>query len=111
MSKKFGVIFRTRRLVMLDDLVETGDIMEQLPFKEKAVFKNRPSRCPDCDSKEMAGIEIMGSYDGILLWECDDCESMFLRFSSEETKEYLESAKGVWTNPHDWGFVPKSEFN
>ena len=114
MSKtfKYGIVFRTRRLVMLDDLVKDNNkVMEELPLKKKLVFKYKPKRCPDCDSKEIAGIEVMGGYDGIIFWECDDCDSLFLRFESKKTQEYLESAKGVWTNPHDWGFIPRSEFN
>ena len=53
----------------------------------------------------------MGAYLGNLLWECDECESIFLRFKKDETEEYLQAAKGAWTNSTDWGYVPKSEFN
>ena len=53
----------------------------------------------------------MGTYDGVLFWECDDCDCAILRFEEYKTEEYLQLAKGLWTNPSDWGYVPKSEFN
>ena len=53
----------------------------------------------------------MGAYSDNLLWECKNCESIFLRFKEERTEGYLQKAKGAWTNSKDWKFVPKSQFN
>ena len=53
----------------------------------------------------------MGTYEGPLFWECDKCDCAILRFEEQKTEEYLQLAKGLWTNPSDWGYVPKSEFN
>ena len=109
---KAGIIFNEARLVMLDDLIDSkGSLVKQLEVDTNIVLKKRPSHCPCCLATEISGIEVMGGYDGTLLWECDECEKIFLRFKEEKTEEYLQSAKGVWTNPRDWGYVPPSKFN
>ena len=110
--KKIGIILTENRLVMLDDLVEAkGNLVDNLEVDKSVVLKKIQSHCPNFHAKKMCGVQVMGGYDGILLWECDACESLFLRFKEERTEKCLQSAKGVWTNPQDWGFVPKSKFN
>ena len=112
MSKKIGVILTENRLVMLDDLIEPkGILVDNLEVDKSVILKKRPSHCPNCHASKVSGIEVMGGYDGILLWECYICESLFLRFKEELTEAFLQSAKGGWTNPQDWGYVPKSKFN
>ncbi len=112
MSHKCGVILSKNRLVMIDDLIETeGKLVENLEVDTSVVLNKRPSKCPNCKSDRICGIEVMGGYDGVLLWECDTCDKIFLRFKEERTEKLLQSAKGVWTNPLDWGIVPPSEFN
>ena len=29
----------------------------------------------------------------------------------DKTEKYLQEAKGAWTNPSDWGYVPRKKFN
>ena len=101
------------RIVMLEDvLINSKDrLVDSLPVDKEHIFKSKPNCCPHCHSNLMSGVLIMGAYSDNLLWECDNCESMFLRFKVEETEEYLQKAKGSWTNPSDWIYVPKSEFN
>jgi len=112
MAIKAGIILTENRLVMIDDLIETdGKLVEKLEVDTSLVLKKRPSHCPNCHADRISGIEVMGGYDGILLWECDMCEDLFLRFKEERTEEFLQSAKGVWTNPQDWGYVPSYKFN
>ena len=107
-----GVSIKENRMVMLEDLVEDkGSLVEALNCDTKFVCKKRPKCCPECNATEIVGVEVMGSYDGILLWECDICEYTILRFAKETTEKYLQLAKGLWTNPSDWGYVPKSKFN
>jgi hypothetical protein len=53
----------------------------------------------------------MGARNGVLLWECEDCYEMYLKYDAEETEVELQNAKGYWTNPKDWGYIPKSKFN
>jgi len=95
------------RLVMLED---ANEVIKALNTKSK-VSKVKPEHCSKCDCQDMLGVEVMGAYDGILFWECHQCESVVLRFQEKTTKKYLKLAKGVWTNPSDWGYVPRSKFN
>ena len=112
MGIKAGVILTENRLVMIDDLIETdGKLVEQLEVDTSLVLGKRPSHCPNCKSDRISGIEVMGGYDGVLLWECDTCDKLFLRFKEDKTEKFLQSAKGVWTNPRDWGYVSPSKFN
>ena len=113
---RIDIIFPENRLVMLEDVVcEDGSLVENLLDNSiegsEEAHKTRPKRCIRCKSSEIVGIEIMGAYNGILFWECDKCENTILRFKEELTEKYLQLAKGLWTNPSDWGYVPPSEFN
>lgn len=97
---------------MLEDLVSCkGKLVDKLKCDKETTSRKRPENCVKCKSKEIIGVEVMGGYDGVLLWECDKCEHTILRFKKETTEKYLQLAKGLWTNPEDWGYVPRSEFN
>jgi hypothetical protein len=95
-------------LVMLDDV---NNLVKDFKSIADIISKKRPGHCYKCNSKKMLGVEVMGAYDGILFWECHQCEYVVLRFQEKTTKKYLKLAKGVWTNPSDWGYVPRSKFN
>ena len=93
---------------MLEDVVDSkGSLEVEMEF----IYKDKPDSCPHCESDYIIGVEVMGGYDGILLWECDDCDEKMLRFTKKTTEKYLQLAKGLWTNPEDWGYVPRSKFN
>ena len=94
------------RLVMLEDI-----LLSRKDTLIDSISTDKPANCPHCHHHKIGGVFVMGAYMGNLLWECDKCESMFLRFKKDETEEYLQAAKGAWTNPFDWRYVPKSEFN
>ena len=111
MSKR-GVILKEDRLVMLDDVCDIkGRLVDSLDADKNLICKEKPSKCPKCSCEEISGVEVMGTYEGRLFWECDECDYAILRFEEYKTEEYLQLAQGLWTNPSDWGFVPKSEFN
>ena len=101
------------RLVMLDDLLlkKKTTLIDSIPVDIDFVFSEKPSNCPHCNDINLYGIEVMGAYSGILLWECQKCESVFLRFKKDKTEKYLQEAKGAWTNPSDWGYVPPKKIN
>ena len=101
------------RLVMLEDILlnQKDTLIDSISIDSEFIFLDKPSHCPHCHHDEIGGVEIMGAYMGNLLWECNKCESMFLRFKKKKTEEYLQAAKGSWTNPSDWGYLPKSKFN
>ena len=101
------------RLVMLEDILlnQKDTLIDSISIDSEFIFLDKPSHCPHCHHDDIGGVEIMGAYMGNLLWECNKCESMFLRFKKNKTEEYLQAAKGSWTNPSDWGYLPKSKFN
>ena len=107
-----GIILEEKRLVMLEDVCEKEErLVDCLHAEKNLVSKEKPKKCPSCKSKKIQGVEVMGTYEGTLFWECEDCDAAVLRFEENKTEEYLQLAKGLWTNPSDWGYVPKSKFN
>jgi len=101
------------KLIMVQDLVDNlrGFVVPKLVKVPYTTYSSRPDACPHCQSNEIIGIEIMGAKEGILLWECEDCQYMYLRFDRFSTENELQTAKKYWTNPKDWGYCPKSQFN
>jgi len=109
---KIGLILDVDRMVMLEDVINNGEsLVETLEIEVENICSDRPSKCPKCSSSKIVGVEVIGSYNGILFWECDKCDHAVLRFKEEVTEEYLQKAKELWTNPRDWGYVPRSKFN
>ena len=103
------------KIIMLEDLVDkfNGSLVKQIVYKEdlNTIYKHRPSSCPHCHSKEIIGIEVMGGKEGVLLWECEKCNDVFLKFDKDITEKGLQKARTCWTNPNDWGYCPKSQYN
>ena len=107
-----GLAIKNCRMVMLEDIVKAKDnLTDSLEVETELIYKDKPDSCPHCESNFITGVEVMGGYDGVLLWECDECDEMMLRFTKDTTEKYLQLAKGLWTNPEDWGYVPRSKFN
>ena len=106
-----GIIFKDERLVMLEDVSNTKKLVDGIKAEKGHTCKRKPEQCPRCFSDTIVGVEVIGTYDGILFWECDECDYTVLRFREDKTEGYLQLAKGLWTNPRDWGYVPRSKFN
>jgi hypothetical protein len=107
-SKKDDIMFDA----IIKPIFSIGEsLVETLRIERDKICSRRPEKCPKCSSSEIVGVEIIGSYNGILFWECNKCDSAILRFKEEATEKYLEKAKDLWTNPADWGYVPRSKFN
>ena len=85
---------------LICDSVKCLDDLEVL--HEFKVFKEKPKICPNCDSKHLDGLEIIGVKDGPLFWECDECLFKFLKYSIGMTLKLLGNADGYWYNPNDW---------
>ena len=106
----------TNKMILVVDLVDKlrGNLVEQLVHKKDlaCIFNVIPDVCPHCHSEEMRGIEIMGAQNrGVLLWECNECLDVYLKYDKDKTEEELQDASEYWTNPSDWGYRPHSEFN
>jgi len=95
--------------VLLNDITnkETGDMVERIGIQSNQEYKTKPKKCPSCHKKAIAGLEIIGTYDSSLLWQCIKCGDRFLKLGRTETLELLESATSAWTNPNDWGEIDK----
>tara|TARA_Y100000004_G_C8656993_1_gene303552 strand:+ start:156 stop:473 length:318 start_codon:yes stop_codon:yes gene_type:complete len=101
------------RMIVFEDMIEsnTGDILHDIGVSRKKACKKRPKKCPDCKSKSIRGVEILGAYDGPLLWGCLHCGYLVRRFSKKETERMLDMVKDTYTNPSDWGWRKRSEFS
>ena len=100
-------------MIVFEDMIEskTGDILHDIGVSKKRACKKRPKKCPDCDNKPLKGIEILGAYDGPILWGCMRCGFLQRRFSKKETERMLDNVKETYTNPEDWGWRSRSEFS
>ena len=101
------------RMIVFEDMIEskTGDILHDIGVSNKKARKKRPKRCPDCNNNVIRGVEIIGAYDGPLLWGCLRCGFLLRRFSRKETERMLETVKETYTNPDDWGWRAREEFS
>ena len=102
------------RMIVYEDMIEsnTGDILCDIGINEKYnAYRNKPKCCPECKSKSIRGIEILGAYDGPIIWGCLECRNLLRRFSVERTEKMLDLVKETFTNPNDWGFQERSEFS
>ena len=102
------------RMIVFEDMIEahSGNILDDIGINDKYnAFRNRPKKCPECDGNSVRGIEILGAYDGPIIWGCLECGNLLRRFSVKRTEKMLESVKETYTNPEDWGFRDRSEFS
>ena len=105
---------RKNRMIVFEDMIEahSGNILDDIGINDKYnAFRNRPKKCPECDGNSVRGIEILGAYDGPIIWGCLECGNLLRRFSVKRTEKMLESVKETYTNPEDWGFRDRSEFS
>ena len=90
-------------MIVFEDMIEakTGDILCDIGVSDKYnAFRNRPKQCPECRSKSIRGIEILGA-----------CGNLLRRFGIKETERMLKQVKDTFTNPEDWGWRSRSEFS
>lgn len=64
--------------------------------------KEEPSYCYYCGSKYIVGIEVIGTIDEPLIWECQSCNENMLRFSKAKTEKLLNDAPQVEITEKDW---------
>ena len=107
------VIASTPLITIYTDLIcESGkDSVTKIGILGTKPFKDKPEKCPCCDSSKVVGIEVLGAYKGALIWQCMKCSERYLRFDKIETNKLLEEVKDSYTVPDDWGYMPPSEFS
>ena len=102
------------KMIVFEDMLEqhSGSILDDIGISDKYnAFRNRPKKCPECDSHSVRGIEILGAYDGPIIWGCLECGNLLRRFGIKETERMLDIVKDTYTNPEDWGWRSRSEFS
>tara|TARA_R100000458_G_C8271343_1_gene246055 strand:- start:903 stop:1235 length:333 start_codon:yes stop_codon:yes gene_type:complete len=95
-------------MVFFDDLF-TQDSNPIDRFHE--VDEKRPCECSECESRSIVDLDVLGSDKSPLFWVCLECDALYLKYSLEVTLDVLTVAAGTWTNPNDWGWRDKDEFN
>ena len=100
-------------MIVFEDMIEskTGNLLRDIGVSDNRARKRRPKQCPECDNKIIKGVEIIGAYDGPILWGCMRCGFLLRRFSKKETERMLDIVKETYTNPNDWGWRSRSEFS
>lgn len=61
-----------------------------------------PDHCYYCGSDYVVGIEIIGSIQEPLIWECGHCGEHMLKFTREKTKRLLDKAPELDITQEEW---------
>ena len=83
-------------LTICGDLVcfpEKKDMVSRVGILGSKHYLKKPDKCPCCNDEVVMGIEVLGAYPGILLWQCMKCDERFLRFTKVKTNKLLISVK------------------
>tara|TARA_R100000152_G_C6779513_1_gene211199 strand:- start:2327 stop:2683 length:357 start_codon:yes stop_codon:yes gene_type:complete len=99
-------------LVSLDDIVQgnrSPHLCDHLQLVNSKFHRKKPSECTVCHSDLIAGVFILGAKNGVLLWQCTECMTHYLRYTEKTTEKYLQKATDVWTNPLDWEDFPDTK--
>lgn len=65
-------------------------------------FRDKPKECPHCQCPDIHEVEILGAYNGALMWECDYCHKFLLRFTKRTTEKHLQKAKSLLIDVSNW---------
>tara|TARA_R100001594_G_scaffold19782_5_gene38553 strand:+ start:2438 stop:2818 length:381 start_codon:yes stop_codon:yes gene_type:complete len=101
-------------LTICGDLIclpDENDMVCKIGILGKKKFRSRPESCPCCEKDAIMGVEVLGAYPGILLWQCMKCDERFLRFGKKVTSDLLLKVKDTYTCPEDWGYTPRHNFS
>ena len=103
----------TSEMMLYNDLVvnDGENFIEELGLTDLNVYKRKPCKCSDCGSKNIIGLEVLGTKEGILMWICDHCDALYLKYDLKKTEAWIEKGKGFWTTPNDWPIPSIEKFN
>ena len=111
-SKKLSSSRYPIGLVCLDDIASgkrSTHLCDHLQLINGKFYRKKPTECKVCQSDLVAGIYVLGAKDDVLLWQCTECLTHYLRYTEKTTEKYLQKATDVWTNPMDWIDFPDME--
>lgn len=77
-------------------------ILDKFDIDCAKAFRKKPKECPHCTCVDLHDVEILGAYDGSLLWECDYCHKFLLRFTRRTTEKHLQKAKDLLIDVSNW---------
>jgi|9_EtaG_2_1085328.scaffolds.fasta_scaffold09541_2 hypothetical protein len=66
-------------------------------------FRKKPKLCLECGCKSMVSILVLGGHKRPMLWMCDECEELFLRYTPSYTSTLLKKASKYWVVSRQWG--------
>jgi len=78
---------------ILKDRVKTGNVYLDFNIQGRKFFEDKPLSCPICGHEKMGAVELLGVKHGPFFWECDECESRFLRYPPAKTDKLLKEAE------------------
>ena len=90
---------------------EGDTILERVGIYGTKTYVEKPKHCPNCGCEDMIGVEVLGTLQKPLLWQCTECSERYLRLCSTATEKLLRVLQDTYTNPEDCGEVPRQEFN
>lgn len=79
--------------------------------KTNKVYKKAPKKCPDCKCEKVLRLQVLGAINKEIMWICDSCEKLFLKYSFRYTVSKLKKSKSYWTNPNDWEEPEEGDYN
>ena len=90
---------------------EGDTILERIGIYGTKKYAEKPEICPHCNEEGIVGVEVLGTLQRPLLWQCTYCSERYLHLGSSTTEKLLRIVQDTYTNPDDWGEVPRQEFN
>jgi|TARA_R100000231_G_C5329233_1_gene165841 transposase-like protein len=102
----------TEMMIYSDLVIQSGNsFLEELGIEDLHIYKTKPKCCPSCKKTHIIGLEILGTREGTIMWICDDCDALFLKYDIERTEEWISRGKNFWTTPQDWLIPQRGELN
>ena len=105
MEKSKIIVKRETKIVSCTELSLYQDV------EKHRVYKVPPTKCTNCNTNNIQGLEVLGAYDGLLFWVCNKCNELFLIFDPDTTEQFLLTGKECWTNREDWKTPSDSEIH
>jgi hypothetical protein len=102
----------TEMMIYSDLVVQDGStFLEELGIEDLHVYRTKPKCCPSCKKTHIIGLEILGTREGTIMWICDDCDALFLKYDIDRTEAWINRGKSFWTTPQDWLVPQKGDLN
>lgn len=107
-SSKKGT--RIIELVACQDIeIKKGNTaLKRVGVEDHTPHKRMPL-CHSCGCTRFVELQVLGTVDKPLLWMCDECEEVYLKYDPNYTEKLLIRAEKFWTVPQHWGSKERPE--